>query len=55
MAMDGANQYLIGKALGHKSSRATDIYARVAGDPVRKAQNAAINRMMKFMLEGVSS
>ncbi len=49
MAMSGAGQYLIGKALGHKSSSATEIYARVAVDPVREAQEVAAKRMMALM------
>jgi len=49
MAMGGAGQYLIGKALGHKSSAATEIYARVAVDPVREAQEQAAKRMLELM------
>lgn len=49
MAMSGAGQYLIGKALGHKSSAATEIYARVAVDPVRDAQELAVERMLELM------
>jgi integrase len=49
MAMSGAGQYLIGKALGHKSSAATEIYARVAVDPVREAQETAAKRMLELM------
>lgn len=52
MAMSGAGQYLIGKALGHKSSTATEIYARVAVDPVREAQEIAVKRMLELVVKG---
>jgi len=37
MAHTGASQYIIGKALNHKNSRSTDIYARLNVDPVRES------------------
>lgn len=37
MASTGANSYIISKALGHKSSKATDIYARLSLEPVRES------------------
>lgn len=35
-AAAGANQYIIGKSLGHKSQQATAVYARLDLDPVRE-------------------
>ena len=32
---DGHSLFLIGKALGHKQARTTEIYAHLADDPVR--------------------
>ncbi|MCB0713107.1 MAG: tyrosine-type recombinase/integrase [Ignavibacteriae bacterium] len=40
-AAAGANQYIIGKSLGHKSQQATAIYARLDLDPVRASVQAA--------------
>jgi integrase len=48
MAITGASQYVIGKALNHKSPRSTAIYARLSLDPVResieKADRAFVNK-----------
>jgi integrase len=33
---DGASLYMIGKVLGHKQSRTTEIYAHLADDPIRQ-------------------
>ncbi|WP_341794111.1 MULTISPECIES: tyrosine-type recombinase/integrase [unclassified Rickettsia] len=43
MAINGASQYIIGKALNHKSPRATRIYARLSIDPVRAFMEKATN------------
>ena len=40
-AATGANGYIIGKSLGHKSQQATAIYARLHIDPVRDSVNRA--------------
>ena len=40
-AAAGANQYIIGKSLGHKSHQATAVYARLDLDPVRESVQAA--------------
>ena len=40
-AAAGANQYIIGKSLGHKSQQATAIYARLDLDPVRESVQVA--------------
>lgn len=46
-AITGANSFMIGQSLGHKSSQSTAIYARLNIDPVRdsveKATNAILN------------
>lgn len=41
----GANSFIVGKTLGHKSIEATAIYARLNLDPVRQSVNAAANAM----------
>ncbi|WP_425361575.1 tyrosine-type recombinase/integrase [Candidatus Tisiphia endosymbiont of Ceraclea dissimilis] len=43
MAIAGASQYVIGKALNHKSPKSTLIYARLTIDPVREFMNKANN------------
>ncbi|MCC8483134.1 MAG: tyrosine-type recombinase/integrase [Rickettsia endosymbiont of Labidopullus appendiculatus] len=43
MAIAGASQYVIGKALNHKSPKSTAIYARLSIDPVREFMNKANN------------
>lgn len=40
-AMQGASLTIIGRALGHRSSEATHIYARLQTDPVREAMERA--------------
>ncbi len=40
-AAAGANQYIIGKSLGHKSQQATAVYARLDLDPVRESVQLA--------------
>jgi integrase len=41
-AATGANAYIIGKSLGHKSQQATAIYARLNVEPVRESVNKAV-------------
>ncbi|WP_341794084.1 MULTISPECIES: tyrosine-type recombinase/integrase [unclassified Rickettsia] len=43
MAINGASQYIIGKALNHKSPKSTKIYARLSIDPVRAFMEKAID------------
>ncbi|WP_250311767.1 tyrosine-type recombinase/integrase [Rickettsia endosymbiont of Oedothorax gibbosus] len=43
MAIAGASQYVIGKALNHKNPRSTSIYARLSIDPVREFMEKADN------------
>nr|WP_253308247.1 site-specific integrase [Rickettsia endosymbiont of Ceutorhynchus assimilis] len=47
MAREGASQYIIGKALNHKSSDATAVYARINIDPVREFMQKAANSIME--------
>ena len=42
----GANGYIIGKSLGHKSQQSTAIYARLNLDPVRASTDRAIEAML---------
>ena len=44
-AATGANSYIIGKSLGHKTQQATAIYARLNLDPVRESVNKATSAM----------
>lgn len=45
-AITGANSFVIGKSLGHKSSAATERYARLHNDPVRESVEKATETMM---------
>ncbi|WP_270921249.1 tyrosine-type recombinase/integrase [Parasedimentitalea psychrophila] len=44
-AATGANGYIIGKSLGHRSQQSTAIYARLNLDPVRESVNKATELM----------
>ena len=44
-AATGANSFIIGKSLGHKTQHATAIYARLNIDPVRESVNRATDAM----------
>ena len=46
-AATGANSYVIGKSLGHKTQQATAIYARLNIDPVRASVERATSAMME--------
>lgn len=46
MAQNNVSLQIIGAALGHKSSEATEIYARHRLDDVRRAQAAAVDTLM---------
>jgi integrase len=46
MAMGNQSLHMIGKVLGHKSPTATQIYSRLAHDPVRQAMEKAQNDML---------
>jgi integrase len=47
--MDGATLYLVGKLLGHKQTRTTEIYAHVADDPLRATAEIAARRIARAM------
>jgi integrase len=42
----GANSYIIGKSLGHRSQQSTAIYARLNLDPVRASTDKAVEAML---------
>lgn len=48
-AATGANGYIIGKSLGHRSQQSTAIYARLNLDPVRESVNKATEAMFGYM------
>ena len=45
----GANSFIIGKSLGHKTQNATAIYARLNLDPVKESVSKATDAMFAFM------
>lgn len=48
-AISGASLHIIGKSLGHKSTSATQVYARLTVDPVRNAMQKVTDKMMEFV------
>jgi integrase len=48
-AATGANSYIIGKSLGHRSQQSTAVYARLNLDPVRDSVNKATDAMLGYM------
>jgi integrase len=44
-ALTGTSLQIIGKSLGHKSMKATEVYARLTTDPVREAVEKATQKM----------
>jgi len=48
-AATGANGYIIGKSLGHRSQQSTAIYARLNLDPVRDSVNKATDVMFGYL------
>lgn len=48
-AITGASLHIIGKSLGHKTSAATQIYARLTTDPVRESMQKATDRMLEYV------
>ena len=48
-AATGANSYMIGRSLGHKSSQSTAVYARLNLDPVRDSVEKATEAMLQTM------
>lgn len=47
-AIAGAPLNIIGKSLGHKTSAATEIYARLTTDPVRSSMEKATQMMLSY-------
>jgi integrase len=47
-AATGANSYIIGKSLGHRSQQSTAVYARLNLDPVRDSVNKATDAMLGY-------
>ena len=46
MAIQGTSLPVIGKSLNHKTSQATEVYARVSVAPVREAVDSAVQNML---------
>ena len=44
MTMNSNNGYIIGKALNHTDSKATDIYARLNNEPVRNTMTKIVDQ-----------
>jgi len=40
---------MVGKVLGHKQSKTTEVYAHLADDPIRAASNSAATRIVNAM------
>ncbi|HUX78488.1 MAG TPA: tyrosine-type recombinase/integrase [Alphaproteobacteria bacterium] len=53
-AATGANSFMIGRSLGHKSSQSTAVYARLNIDPVRDSVEKATQAMLQMMKKGDS-
>ncbi|HUX79301.1 MAG TPA: tyrosine-type recombinase/integrase [Alphaproteobacteria bacterium] len=51
-AATGANSFMIGRTLGHKSSQSTAVYARLNIDPVRDSVEKATQAMLQTMRKG---
>lgn len=49
---DGNSLYLIGKVLGHKQARTTEIYAHLADDPIRAVADRTAARIAAAMSAG---
>ena len=49
---EGNSLYLIGKALGHKQARTTEIYAHLADDPIRNVADRTAARIAAAMRPG---
>ena len=50
-AATGANSFIIGKSLNHKTAQATAIYARLNIDPVRESMKKATDAMMNVTIK----
>lgn len=47
-AITGANSFMIGQSLGHKSSQSTAVYARLNIDPVRDSVEKATQAILRY-------
>ncbi len=48
-AMAGSSLYIIGKSLGHKSLASTQVYARLAVEPIRESMQRGTDKMLGFL------
>ena len=46
-AISGSSLQIIGKSLGHKSSKVTEIYARLNIDPIKLSVDRALDKMLE--------
>ncbi|MFN4175537.1 tyrosine-type recombinase/integrase [Phenylobacterium sp.] len=46
---DGASLFMVGKVLGHKQARTTEIYAHLSDDPVKHVANRTATRLAEAM------
>ena len=46
---DGASLFMVGKVLGHKQARTTEIYAHLSDDPLKQVANKAAARLSAAM------
>lgn len=46
---DGASLFILGKILGHKQARTTEIYAHLSDDPLKQLANRTANRISEAM------
>ncbi len=46
---DGASLFMVGKVLGHKQARTTEIYAHLSDDPLKQVANRAAARLSAAM------
>lgn len=46
---DGASLFLVGKVLGHKQARTTEIYAHLSDDPLKLVANKTAARLSQAM------
>jgi integrase len=51
-AATGANSFMIGRSLGHKTPQSTAVYARLNLDPVRDSVEKATNAMLQTIKRG---
>jgi site-specific recombinase XerD len=46
---DGASLFMVGKVLGHRQARTTEIYAHLSDDPVRDVASRTAARLAEAM------